>query len=94
MTKKKRICRLIEYYMNDVKGSAVEEMYGKGSKIQIKNIFYSNSQSSIMIEAIIVLGEVINEEVMDRALADILIQDALVYFYPNHSVKAYVQFDA
>jgi hypothetical protein len=39
------------------------------------------------------LGDTITEQVMDRKLADVLIQDAMVYFFPNQSIKTYVRWD-
>lgn len=53
----------------------------------------SLSQKALLFEVVIVLGETINEEVIDRKLADILVQDALVYFFPDQSVKTYVRWD-
>jgi hypothetical protein len=91
--RKRRVIRLLESYLNDFRGDAVQEMYGNGSKIKIHDILYSTNSNSLMLEAVIVLGDVINEDVMDRKLADILIQDALVYFYPDIPIKTYVRFD-
>lgn len=79
--------------MNDFRGDAVREIYGEGSKIKVHSINYSNSTKSVLFEIIIVLGNTINESVMDKTLANILIQDALVYFYPNQNIKTYVRFD-
>ena len=53
----------------------------------------SISQKALLFEVVIVLGETINEDVIDRKLADILIQDALVYFFPDQSIKTYVRWD-
>ena len=36
--KKRKLYRLIEHYINDFRGEAVEEMYGKGTKIKIHNM--------------------------------------------------------
>ena len=91
--RKRRVIRLLENYINDFQGDAVQEMYGKGSRIKIHEIMYANGAKSILVEAVVILGETINESVMDRNLADVLIQDSLVYFYPEHSVKCYVRFD-
>ena len=91
--RKRKIIRLIENYINDFQGDSVQEIYGKGSHIKIHEIMYSTSTKSVLIEAIVILGDAINEDTMDRKLADILIQDALVYFYPEQSIKAYVRFD-
>jgi hypothetical protein len=93
LDKKRRLYRLIESYINDYQGKSVQEMYGKGSRIKIHNLNFSVTQQSILMEAVIVLGDLITEEHMDRALADVLIQDAMVYFFPECSVKTYVRFD-
>ncbi len=53
----------------------------------------SASQKSLLFEVVIVLGNTISEEVMDRKLADILVQDALTYFFPDQSIKTYVRWD-
>jgi len=94
MDRKRRIFRLIEVYLNDFRGFAIEEMYGKGTKIKIHSISDSIRDKSLLIEAVIVLGDTINEEVMDRELADVIIQDALMYFYPEYSIKTMVRWDA
>ena len=93
MDRKRKLFRLIESYMNDFRGDAVQEMYGKGSYIKIHSLDFSITQQSILLEAVIILGDLITEEHIDRKLADVLIQDATVYFFPECSVKTYVRFD-
>ena len=93
MDNKRRLYRLIEVYINDFKGYAVQEMYGKGSYIKIHSISFGNSSNSVLLEAVIVLGDTINEESMDRSLADVLIQDALLYFFPEQNIRTYVRWD-
>jgi hypothetical protein len=93
MDKKRRLYRLIESYINDFQKDAVQEMYGKGSYIKIHTLNFSVTKSVVLLEAVIILGDLITEQQMDRNLADILIQDAIVYFFPETSVKTYVRFD-
>jgi hypothetical protein len=93
MDKKRRLYRLIENYINDFQGKAVQEIYGKGSYIKIHNLNFSVTKSVVLLESVIVLGDLITEEHIDKKLAEILIQDALVYFFPETSVKTYVRFD-
>lgn len=93
LDKKRRLFRLIEGYMNDYRGDAVREIYGEGSKIKIHTIDYINSTKSILIEVIILLGETINESVIDETLAKILLQESLVYFFPNQIIKTIIRFD-
>ena len=91
--KKRRLFRLIETYMNDFHKEAVENVYGKGTYIKIHSMTESYSTKSLLFEVVIVLGDTISEQVMDRTLADILIQDALVYFFPDQNIKTYVRWD-
>ena len=93
LDKKRRLFRLIENYINDYQGGAVQEKYGNGSYIKIHNLNFSVTQQSVLLEAVIVLGDLITEEHIDRKLADILIQDSLIYFFPECSIKTYVRFD-
>ena len=93
LDKKRRLYRLLETYINDFRGDAVQEMYGKGTTVKIHNINYSTTSKSIFIESVVILGDTINESVMDKNLIDILIQDAMVYFYPEASLRTYVRFD-
>ena len=91
--KKRRLFRLIENYINDYQKEAVESVYGKGAHIRIHSMTESYSTKSLLFEVVIVLGDTISEQVMDRTLADILIQDALVYFFPDQNIKTYVRWD-
>jgi hypothetical protein len=93
LDKKRRLYRLLETYINDFRGDAVQEIYGKGTKVKIHNINFGTTSKSIFIESIIILGDTINESIMDKSLVDIIIQDAMVYFYPEFSLRSYVRFD-
>jgi hypothetical protein len=79
--------------MNDFRGDAVQEMYGDGARIKVHSMTDSYSTKSVLFEIVIVLGTTINESMMDKTLATILIQDALVYFFPDQNVKTYIRFD-
>ena len=93
MDKKQRLYRLIELYINDSKGNAVQEVYGKGTKIKIHNINFGVTSKYVLIEAVIILGDTINEQTIDKELANILIQDASVYFFSDYIIKTLIRFD-
>jgi hypothetical protein len=90
---KKRYIRIIEKYLNVIKKNDVELMYGKGSKIEVRNINPSISSNSITVEVVIILGEVINEEVLDSSLTPYLIQDILELIFPDVITKTIVSWD-
>jgi hypothetical protein len=93
LDKKQRLYRLIELYINDFRGDAVQEMYGTGTKIKIHTINFGVTTKTALIETVIILGDTINERSIDRHLADILIQDAFVYFFNDYDIKTLVRFD-
>jgi hypothetical protein len=93
LDKKQRLYRLIESYINDSKGNAVQEVYGKGTKIKIHNINFGVTSKYVLIEAVIILGDTINEQTIDKQLANILIQDASVYFFSDYIIKTLIRFD-
>lgn len=94
LDKKRRFFRLLEIYMNDIKKDEVELMYGKGSKIKIHNWSHNLTGDKVIFDMVIVLGELIDESVMDTSFSEILLKDALVYFYPEiFNIGCIVSFD-
>ena len=92
--KKRRFFRLIESYINEYRKDDVEFMYGKGAKIKVHNFTNDTHGKTVLFELIVVLGETINESVMDESLAEVLFSDAMVYFYPEiKKIKYMVRFD-
>jgi hypothetical protein len=92
-TPKQRYINIIEKYLNVLKKDQVELMYGEGTKIKIHTLNPSVTTNSILVEAVIVLGGNINEDVLDRSLADYLIQDIVYLIFPDSNVKCMVRWD-
>ncbi len=92
-TPKQRYINIIEKYINVVKKDQVELMYGEGTKIKIHNLTPSPTNNSILVESVIFLGGPINEDVLDRYLADYLIQEIIHLMFPESSVKSMVRWD-
>lgn len=90
---KRRFFRLIESYINDFRGDAVREFYGNNAKIKVHTMNTGVKDKSIMLEVVVMLGDTINEDVMNDTLAHVLIQDSMVYFFPDTNVRTYVRFD-
>lgn len=93
MKDRERIIRILEHYINVLKKNEVELMYGKNSIIRIKNLEYSITNKSLFLEGKIILGDIIDESVLDRSLADLLIQDSIVYVYGDLPVKLHIEYD-
>lgn len=73
---------------------SIETMYGKGTRIKIHSVDEALSSKSIVLEVVIILGDVINEQVMERALADYLVRDYTSIFFPEHTIKTLVRWDS
>jgi hypothetical protein len=41
----------------------------------------------VLVELVVILGDVINEDTLDTSLAEILIQEAIVYFFLKKPLK-------
>lgn len=93
MNNKKRVIRIIEKYFNEIKKDEVELFYGIGTKIKVKQIDYITQGKYLMVDAVIVLGDTINEEVMDRGLVDYFMQDILSLMFPDYSIKVLLGWD-
>jgi transcriptional regulator CtsR len=93
MNNKRRVYRLLEHYINDCNKESVEGWYGKGSVIKIHNMNFTQ-QKSVVIEIVIVLGDVISEAVMDERMASLLISEGLVYFFPGLSIHLIHSWDS
>lgn len=93
MGDKERVIRILEHYINVLKKNEVELIYGVNATVKIKSFEYSITNKSLFLEANIILGDIISEEMLDRSLADILIQDSIVYVYGDIPVKVSIAWD-
>ncbi len=93
MDNKRRLFRLIEVYLNGFKGDLVESIYGNRSIIKVHTVNFGVSDNSVLVELVVILGDVITEEILDTSLTEILIQDALVYFFPEKTIKTIIRWD-
>jgi hypothetical protein len=93
MDNKRRLFRLIETYLNEFKGELVESIYGNRSRIKVHTVNFGVSDNSVLVELVVVLGSTINEDTLDTSLAEILVQEALVYFFPEKNIKTIIRWD-
>jgi len=93
MDNKRRLFRLIETYLNEFKGELVESIYGDRSKIKVHTVNFGVSDNSVLVELVVILGGTINEDTLDTSLAEILVQEALVYFFPEKNIQTIIRWD-
>ena len=94
-TKHSKLKKLFEKSLNNFQKDKIEIFYGVGTKVKIHTINYSITKNTIIIEAIIVLGEIINEEVMDSSMVEIMIKDFIPYVFSDiHEIHVMTRWDA
>lgn len=93
MDRKRKFCRLIEKYISKTKSDLIIDAYGKNTSIKIHNISYSITNPSVLVEAVIMLGDEINESVLDRTIADYIVQESTSYFFSDVPIKVMVRWD-
>lgn len=92
--KKQRFYRLLETYMNVSMKKIVELGYGEGSKIKVHNWTHNEKGDTFIFELIVVLGDTINESVINAHIAEFILEEALEYFYPEvKKIRCMVRFD-
>lgn len=85
--------KIFERYLNIHKKELIESWYGKGTQVKIHNIDASYTNKIVLIDVKIILGEVINEEVMDRSLVDYLLKRVSDVLYYEFYMKTMVSWD-
>ncbi len=93
-TKYSKLKKVFEKSLNNFQKDKIEIFYGIGTKVKIHTIDYSITKNTMIIEAIIVLGEIINEEVMDSSMVEIMIKDFIPYVFPDiHEIHVMTRWD-
>jgi hypothetical protein len=93
MSNKKKVIKLIESYINNVRKNDISLVYGHGSTIKIRDIEYLTSTKSILIDCKVIFGEIINEEMFDTVMLETIISDAINMFYSNMKLTVSVNYD-
>lgn len=93
MDTKSAIKNLIESLINDTKREVFESMYGINSKFQVRDIGYSDRNKILYIDAKIILGDTIDESVIDPEMINFLILDNIKYIYNDVNLNLTISFD-
>jgi hypothetical protein len=93
VNKKRKFFDLAERHINDYHKKSIVEFFGEDSKVKLNNLEYINSQKCILVDVTVVLSETINEETLNKEFVSALVQESMIYFYPEHSVKVMVGWD-
>jgi histidinol phosphatase-like PHP family hydrolase len=93
MKKSKKICRLIERFVNEDKKNSFEFFYGVNSKLKVNNIGYSEHKKMYYIDLKIILGE--DTEYMEGFDLPIesFVSDASNYLLASNNIVLTISYD-
>lgn len=92
-SKGKNYARLLEKILNRVSKELLESFYGEGTKIKIRNVTFSHTKKECIIDAIIILGPVICEDVLEDLILQYEILDLADLYLDGYKVGIQVKFD-
>lgn len=94
MDNKYRFSRIIENFINDSRGDVINYIFGYGSKVKIKNIDYSITSKLIYIDATVILGGDIDEDMLNsNEIISELIKECMEYISPDEKLAITVTYD-
>ena len=85
--------KLIERYINVARKTSLEEFYGKGSEVKITNLNFGVTPKSVVVSMTIKLGETINEDVMEKDMAELLLIQSFKFFLRGTEITTVVNWD-
>lgn len=98
MSKKKKIIKSIETYINEQKKEDISSIFGNNCIFTIQNIDYSDRLKTTIIEAKITFGEDFDEDLLnftplfDGILGD-FIQDVIECLEPDAKIALTISYD-
>lgn len=92
-SKEKSYARLIQRVLNKTRKEQIESFYGEGSKIKVRGVVFSHTKKECIVDAIIVLGPVICEDVMEDLVAMYEILDITDLYLDGYKVGVQLKFD-
>jgi hypothetical protein len=92
-SKGKNYAHLLEKVLNKVRKEHLESFYGEGTKIKIRSINFSHTKKECIVDAVIILGPIICEDVLEDVILHYEILDVAELYLDGYKVGIQVKFD-
>jgi len=89
----RKFAKACEILLNAIEKEYIEEYYGKGTQIKVRDIVFSPVKRTCIVDCVVVLGELLTEGVLDDEMTRMLVltmMDKMIYDY---SVNVMVSYD-
>ena len=87
------LCKSLESFLNESRGSEIQEFYGRDTQIYIRSMTFSPVKKHCLIDSIVVLGDLHREIDLDPDPAEVFIRDVSKYFLADYRIIVMVGFD-
>jgi hypothetical protein len=87
------LSKILEEYIDENEKYDVEGFYGRGSEIQIRSMEFSPTRKLCKIDCVVILGEKIEEDLLDTEFCQHVVSDACKLFLGNYTIVCSVKFD-
>lgn len=81
-----------EKLLNVLEKKYIDEFYGKGTYLKIRNVTFSPTKKSCIVDCVVILGETLNESVLNDDMTRLLvitIMEKLLYHYTINVMVSY-----
>jgi hypothetical protein len=95
--KPEKLSWFLEKYINSVNKTQLEDYYGVGTTIKVKNVSESLKDKILLFEVSIIFGDIIEEDVLDPTLADFFISEGindLKLLNKGYKIKTLITWDS
>ena len=92
-SKGKNYARLLEKVLNKVRKEHLESFYGEGTKIKIRSVNFSHTKKECIVDAVIILGPIICEDVLEDVILQYEILDVAELYLDGYRVGIQIKFD-
>jgi hypothetical protein len=92
-TLSKKFSWACEKLLNELESEYIQEFYGKGTYLRIRDITFSPVKKVCLVDCVVVLGETLNPKSLEDDMTRLLVYETTDKLLRNYSVNVMVSYD-
>lgn len=92
-TLSKKFSWACEKLLNELENEYIQEFYGKGTYIRIRDITFSPVKKVCLVDCVVVLGEILDPKSLEDDMTRLLVYETTDKLLRNYSVNVMVSYD-
>ena len=82
-----------EKLLNELESEYIQEFYGKGTYLRIRDITFSPVKKVCLVDCVVVLGETLDPKSLEDDMTRLLVYETTDKLLRNYSVNVMVSYD-